>query len=38
MIKRYEAYIGGRWRDAKSGARFDSVNPFSGKVWASIPR
>ena len=38
MIKRYEAYIGGRWRDANGGARFDSVNPFSGKVWASIPR
>jgi aldehyde dehydrogenase (NAD+) len=30
-------YIGGRWLDAESGQRFDSVNPFTGSVWATAP-
>ena len=30
--------IGGEWVDARSGATFESVNPFSGQPWATIPR
>jgi acyl-CoA reductase-like NAD-dependent aldehyde dehydrogenase len=28
--------IGGRWVDAASGARFDSINPSDGSVWAEL--
>ena len=38
MTKRYDVFIGGRWRDANGGRRFESINPFSGAAWASIPR
>lgn len=38
MVKQYQVHIGGTWRDARNGERFDSINPFSGQVWASIPR
>ncbi|MGH8884425.1 MAG: aldehyde dehydrogenase [Egibacteraceae bacterium] len=30
--------IGGRWRDAADGATFESVNPYTGKVWARAPQ
>jgi aldehyde dehydrogenase (NAD+) len=33
----WQMYIGGQWVDAQSGERFDSVNPFSGVVWATAP-
>lgn len=29
--------IGGAWREAASGARFDTVNPYTGEAWASVP-
>ena len=35
---RYQAFIGGEFTDAASGAVFDSEDPFSGDVWAQIPR
>jgi acyl-CoA reductase-like NAD-dependent aldehyde dehydrogenase len=38
MKKNCQVYIAGRWRDASSGERFDSINPFSGEAWASLPR
>src|ERR1043166_543607 len=38
MTKQYDVYIGGRRGGAGSGERFDSMNPFSGETWASIPR
>ena len=31
-------FIGGEWLDAKSGETFDSVDPFTGNVWATVPR
>ena len=37
-VKRYQAYIGGEWIEADGGAHFDSENPFSGDVWAHVPR
>ena len=37
-LRRYQMLIGGEWRDATSGETFDSVNPFTGKPWAVVPR
>jgi (Z)-2-((N-methylformamido)methylene)-5-hydroxybutyrolactone dehydrogenase len=36
-IKRYRMFVGGEWVDAASGLTFDSVNPFTGRVWAAAP-
>jgi aldehyde dehydrogenase (NAD+) len=33
----YRMWIGGAWCEALSGARFDTVNPFTGRPWASVP-
>lgn len=35
--RRCQMYIGGEWLDAESGARFDSVNPYTGRTWATAP-
>jgi (Z)-2-((N-methylformamido)methylene)-5-hydroxybutyrolactone dehydrogenase len=37
-IKQFLMYIDGEWRSAIDGARFDTQNPYTGEVWASIPR
>src|SRR6478672_7057194 len=37
-LTKYKMFIGGEWIDAASGATFESVNPFTGKPWALIPR
>jgi (Z)-2-((N-methylformamido)methylene)-5-hydroxybutyrolactone dehydrogenase len=31
-------FVGGAWVDARSGATFETVNPFTGRAWAEIPR
>ncbi len=36
-VREYKMYIGGEWVDARSGATFDSINPYSGEVWARAP-
>ena len=33
----YQMYIDGGFCDASDGGRFDSVNPATGKVWATAP-
>lgn len=33
----YEMLIGGEWRSAASGHRMDSLNPYLGRAWASVP-
>lgn len=38
MVKKYQLFIGGQWRDPSSGSWLDSANPYSGEVWAQIPR
>jgi acyl-CoA reductase-like NAD-dependent aldehyde dehydrogenase len=35
---RYRAFVGGEWIDAQGGRLFDSEDPFSGDVWAQVPR
>lgn len=36
-IRAGQMLIGGRWVEARSGNRFDSVNPSTGQVWATVP-
>ncbi len=36
-LLKQKAYIGSKWVDAKSGARFDVIDPGSGQSWASAP-
>src|SRR3954452_10295136 len=36
--RKYRMLIGGEWVDARSGATFASVDPFTGRPWADIPR
>ena len=34
-MKHYQMYIDGEWCDAKDGATLESINPATGKVWAT---
>jgi (Z)-2-((N-methylformamido)methylene)-5-hydroxybutyrolactone dehydrogenase len=36
-VREYKMLVGGEWVDARSGQTFESVNPYSGKVWATAP-
>ena len=36
-LQAYQMLIDGAWVDAADGARFDSVNPATGDIWATIP-
>jgi aldehyde dehydrogenase (NAD+) len=35
--ERHRMLIDGAWRDASDGTTFDSVNPFTGRAWATAP-
>src|SRR3954454_8713245 len=37
-LKSYRMLIGGNWVEAQSGETFESVNPFTGQPWATVPR
>jgi (Z)-2-((N-methylformamido)methylene)-5-hydroxybutyrolactone dehydrogenase len=37
-LKHYDQYIGGQWAPAQSGQRLETVNPFTGQPWATVPR
>ena len=37
-LERYRMFIGGRWAEPASGEWLESVNPFTGRAWALIPR
>ncbi len=37
-LSHYQLFIDGAWTDPASGAWFDTVEPYSGQVWARIPR
>jgi aldehyde dehydrogenase (NAD+) len=37
-MKRYQLFINGQWVNAAENKWFESVNPFTGKPWAEIPR
>ena len=36
-LKQYKMLIDGEWVGASDGASFESVNPTTGKAWATIP-
>ena len=36
-VTAYQMLIDGQWVDASDGARYDSVDPATGDVWASVP-
>ena len=37
-METYQLYIGGEWRDSSTGDSFPTSNPFTQKVWATIPQ
>jgi (Z)-2-((N-methylformamido)methylene)-5-hydroxybutyrolactone dehydrogenase len=37
QVRRFQMLIDGKRVDDPSGATFESVNPFTGKVWAVVP-
>ncbi len=37
-MKKYQLFIDGTWRDPQSGAWLDTLNPYSGQIWAQVPR
>lgn len=36
-VRDYKMFIGGAWVDARSGKTFETINPYTGKVWATVP-
>lgn len=38
MMKRYQLFINGTWTNPICNSWFETVNPFTGKAWAEIPR
>src|SRR5918997_2143921 len=36
-VREYKMLIGGEWVEALSSKTFESVNPYTGKVWATAP-
>ena len=37
QLESYKMYIDGSWVESSSNERFSSVNPYTGKEWASVP-
>lgn len=37
-MKQYEIYVDSKWGPSSTGEYFDTENPFTGKVWAQIPK
>jgi acyl-CoA reductase-like NAD-dependent aldehyde dehydrogenase len=36
-MRNYQAYIDGNWCDASTGATVESIEPYSGQPWATVP-
>jgi (Z)-2-((N-methylformamido)methylene)-5-hydroxybutyrolactone dehydrogenase len=36
-VRVYRMLVGGEWLDARSAQSFESVNPYTGKAWATAP-
>ena len=37
-IEPYQMLIDGRWVDSSDGETFETSDPYTGKVWATLPR
>ena len=35
-VREYKMLIGGRWTHAAPGETFESVNPYTERVWATV--
>ncbi len=38
MVKEYKMYIGGHWVDAQDKGTYEDLNPYTGEVFARVPR
>lgn len=36
-VSEYDMFIDGQWTASANGARFSSIDPFNGQIWASFP-
>jgi aldehyde dehydrogenase (NAD+) len=36
-VREYRMLVGGEWVEANAGKTFESVNPYTGRVWATVP-
>src|SRR5918998_5903030 len=36
-VRDYKMLVGGEWVDAFSGKTFESINPYTGRAWATAP-
>ena len=37
-VETWTLYVDGQWRKATGDGYFDSIDPFTGKVWSRVPR
>lgn len=37
-MKQYEIYVDSKWGPSSTGEYFETENPYTGKVWAQIPK
>jgi (Z)-2-((N-methylformamido)methylene)-5-hydroxybutyrolactone dehydrogenase len=37
-VRSYKMLVGGEWVDALSGKTFESINPYTGRAWATAPK
>ncbi|MES3000061.1 MAG: aldehyde dehydrogenase [Pseudomonadota bacterium] len=37
-VRTYRMLIGAEWRAASDGETFDSIDPYTGRAWARVPR
>jgi acyl-CoA reductase-like NAD-dependent aldehyde dehydrogenase len=35
-LPHHRLHIGGEWREGHSARRFDAINPYTGRVWATV--
>jgi len=35
-LPHHRLFIGGQWTDGSAGRRFDAVNPYTGRAWATV--
>jgi aldehyde dehydrogenase (NAD+) len=38
VLRDYSMLIGGEWLPARSGQTFETIDPFTGRSWARVPR
>src|SRR5215212_8580794 len=37
-VRHYKMLLAGEWVDALSGNTFESINPYTGRAWATAPK